>query len=538
MEPLTWFGDYASYFTLPMAILCALAVVSGATGMLLSITDSKPSRALFTTVGVMIGVLLIAALVIVYSWITVGFSGADLSLGSPFIKVFMVVAVIGTITAALCWVFGTFLEEPAAMLGGIFKWSLQLIGILAALWLVITVVFSLGGDLTSTLESRGIVAAIIMRLMPVWIALALTFGLSIYYKRRLGLYGKLFDSSIGMIGFGMVMFWVFAGIFGGAFDMLITHSVLDQISGMKNKVPGTPIASAAESGVYPYYLLGGDNLARDVFSRVIVGSWEVIKVAPFATLFAFMVGITLGLPAGYYGGRFDTFLSFLANLVLAFPVILLFFLLVTPEIVQTGVPVYLAGVLFLFPIIFLVVLWNSRYYTQPSKRNLYVGITLVIGIWLYLGIAWNADPLGLISFPPNLLVVFVSVVFVNSPTVFRIVRGLALDIKTRDYVAAAQTRGERPWYIMLWEILPNARGPLIVDFCLRIGYTTILLGTLGFFGLGLSPESPDWGSTINEGRKLLTIYLHPALPPALSLLSLVLGLNLLADGLREESLRD
>ena len=77
-----------------------------------------------------------------------------------------------------------------------------------------------------------------------------------------------------------------------------------------------------------------------------------------------------------------------------------------------------------------------------------------------------------------------------------------MDIKTRDYVAAAQTRGEGTWYIMLWEILPNARGPLIVDFCLRIGYTTILLGTLGFFGLGLESESPNWGATINEGRKI------------------------------------
>jgi peptide/nickel transport system permease protein len=144
----------------------------------------------------------------------------------------------------------------------------------------------------------------------------------------------------------------------------------------------------------------------------------------------------------------------------------------------------------------------------------------------------------LVDVPSNILIVFVSVVFVNAPTVFRIVRGLTLDIKTRDYVAAAQTRGERPWYIMLWEILPNARGPLIVDFCLRIGYTTILLGTLGFFGLGLSPESPDWGSTINAGRKLLTIAPHPAIVPALALMSLVLGLNLLADGLREESLRD
>ncbi len=68
--------------------------------------------------------------------------------------------------------------------------------------------------------------------------------------------------------------------------------------------------------------------------------------------------------------------------------------------------------------------------------------------------------------------------------------------------------------------------------------TTILLGTLGFFGLGVSPESPDWGSTINDGRRLLTVFPHAALVPALSLMSLVLGLNLLADGLREESLRD
>ena len=146
--------------------------------------------------------------------------------------------------------------------------------------------------------------------------------------------------------------------------------------------------------------------------------------------------------------------------------------------------------------------------------------------------------LDLFDISSGFLVVFVSVAFVNSITVFRIVRGLALDIQTRDYVAAAQTRGEGPWYIMLWEILPNARGPLIVDFCLRIGYTTILLGTLGFFGLGLPPESPDWGTTINDGRKLMQLYVHPVLPPAFALLTLVLGLNLLADGLREESLRD
>ena len=117
-------------------------------------------------------------------------------------------------------------------------------------------------------------------------------------------------------------------------------------------------------------------------------------------------------------------------------------------------------------------------------------------------------------------------------------RGLALDIKTRDYVAAGQTRNESPWYLMLWEILPNARGPLIVDACLRIGYTTILLGTLGFFGLGLSPESPDWGSMIDQNRSFLRIVPTIVLPQTIALALLVLGLNLLADGLREESLKD
>ncbi len=406
---------------------------------------------------------------------------------------------------------------------------------------LLVVAYLLAGAIMGA-HGAGIIGGISQQLVPVWLSLIALFVASITFKRRLGLYGKLFDSTIGMVGFALVMFWVFVGIYAG-FDMLITHDPLSQVSGMKNKGPGIPMRGATAEE-FQWYLLGGDNLARDVFSRVLSGATIVIAIAPLATLFAFMVGITLGLPAGYYGGKLDTFLSFLANLILAFPVILLFYLLVTPEIVQTGLPQFMAVVLFFFPLIFFAVLIHSRYRTQPGKNTLWLAVVLVPLFLLYMsaingeGTKVNIWPLDFFDIPPGILVVFVSVVFVNSPTVFRIVRGLAMDIKTRDYVAAAQTRGERPWYIMLWEILPNARGPLIVDFCLRIGYTTILLGTLGFFGLGLPPESPDWGSTINDGRKLLSIYLHPALPPAFALLTLVLGLNLLADGLREESLRD
>ncbi len=416
--------------------------------------------------------------------------------------------------------------------------------------IALVLVYLVGGVFMG--PAAGIFGGMAQQFLPVWIGLVVVFALSVTYKRKLGLYGKLFDSTVGMIGFAIVLFWVLTGIMGGVFDLLITHDSLSQVSGMKNKLPGTPLRGA-EEGDYQWFLLGGDNLARDVFSRLIKGSWVVVQIAPMATLFAFMVGITLGLPAGYYGGRLDTVLSFLANLILAFPVILLFYLLVTPEIVLTGIPNYMAVFLFVFPLIFVAILLNSRFYTQPSVRTPLLLVVLGVLGWLYLSLISSDGAIvetdtytipGLPAFldgfdlDAGILVVFVSVVFVNSPTVFRIVRGLALDIKTRDYVAAAQTRGEGPWYIMLWEILPNARGPLIVDFCLRIGYTTILLGTLGFFGLGLESESPDWGSTINAGRRLLALYPHAAIAPALALLSLVLGLNLLADGLREESLRD
>jgi peptide/nickel transport system permease protein len=437
----------------------------------------------------------------------------------------------------------TVVPSPAVWAKRLTLWSLfAVIGLVLA--------YIVGGILMPA-EGKGIFGRMATQLLPVWIALIVTFALSIAFKRHLGLYGHLFDNTVGMIGFGLVMFWVFTAIFadlrgfGIAIHVVTFDPIQDVISGMKNKPPGTPLPSPGE-GQYDYYLLGGDALARDVFSRMVMGARVVLTIAPLATLFAFMVGITLGVPAGYMGGWFDTILSFLANLVLAFPVILLFFLLVTPEIAAAGIPTYMAMVLFLFPLIFLIVLLNARYHTKPRMRTILLAIVAGIGGWLYLSLISQARTP--ISFLPEwidafdissgILIVFVSVVFVNSPTVFRIVRGLTLDIRSRDYVAAAQTRGEGPWYIMLWEILPNARGPLLVDFCLRIGYTTILLGTLGFFGLGLPPESPDWGTSINGGRGLLQFFPFPPLVPAVAIMSLVLGLNLLADGLREESLKD
>jgi len=376
----------------------------------------------------------------------------------------------------------------------------------------------------------NVVLGVIGRFWPVWLGLALVMGASFTYKKRLGLYGQLFDSGVGIVGVGICLFWLFTAIFAAT---VAPFDPLSQVPIMKDALPG-----AIEPASKLIYYFGGDKLARDVFSRMVFGSQIVLIIAPAATGFALMVGITLGLPAGYYGGRIDTVLSFLANLVLAFPVILLFYLLVTPGIMDTPIPYAMAGLFFMFPIIFFSVLFWTRYKNRPDRLYILLGLTLVIGGWVYAGLVFDADPFKVIHIDPNQLNIFVAVVFASSPGVFRIVRGLVMDIKTRDYVAAAQTRGESPWYIMLWEILPNARGPLIVDACLRIGYTTILLGTLGYFGLGLAPESPDWGTAIKDASRLLRSFIHPALPPTIALMSFVLGLNLLADSLREQSMKD
>ena len=375
-----------------------------------------------------------------------------------------------------------------------------------------------------------IILRALYQLLPVWLSLAVVLGAGFALRRKLGLFGHILETGPGLAGLLLVGFWLFSAIFA---KWIMLFDPLGQIADMKDALPG---AIEPTSGLP--YLFGGDKLARDVFGRVVAGSRIVLVIAPLATLLALSVGVALGLPAGYLGGRIDSFLSFLANLVLAFPIILLFYLLVSPGILETPIPYAMAAIFFLFPIVLLFILFYSGYKTRPLQLAIRLGLTAIVGGWLFATFVFDADPLGIIRVSPSTLNIFIAVALASGPGIFRIVRGLTLDIKSREYVFAAQTRGESPWYVMLWEILPNARGPLIVDSCLRIGYTTILLGALGYFGLGMPPESPDWGTMIKESSRFMRLFIHPALPPALAMMSFVLGLNLLADALREQSLRD
>jgi len=138
---------------------------------------------------------------------------------------------------------------------------------------------------------------------------------------------------------------------------------------------------------------------------------------------------------------------------------------------------------------------------------------------------------------PSATNVVIAITIAGAPGIARLVRSLTLDIRTREYIAAAKLRGENPFYIMFVEILPNARGPIIVDAMLRIGYAVFAIGTLGFLGVGLPPPAPDWGSMVAQGRLYIWINPWPVLWPSLAISSLVIGLNLFADGLREETMR-
>ena len=122
---------------------------------------------------------------------------------------------------------------------------------------------------------------------------------------------------------------------------------------------------------------------------------------------------------------------------------------------------------------------------------------------------------------------------VFAPLIARTVRAAALVEARKEYVQAAQLRGEGALYIMAVELLPNVRGPLIVEGTVRLGYAVFTSATLGFLGLGVQPPTPDWGLMVSENQALLTTAPWTVLFPALGIAWVVVAIGLAADGLKE-----
>lgn len=270
-------------------------------------------------------------------------------------------------------------------------------------------------------------------------------------------FAPLLESAPAMTGIALVAFWVLAAI--------LTPWI----------APYPPNASDLMALAHPTpsaaHWLGTDHLGRDILSRVLWGTRTVLTVAPIAVLGATAMGSLVGLTAGYYRGLIDLVITRISDIVLSFPVIILYMI--------------------------ILAIYGS------SALNIIAVITLT-----------------------------------KAPIIARIVRGITLELREREYVAAAKMRGESALYVMIVEILPNARGPLIVEMCLRMGYTIITIGVLGFLGIGLPPPDPDWGGMVKDTYSMMSVWPHMSLIPCAVISSLVIGFNLLSIGLREIGLRD
>lgn len=214
------------------------------------------------------------------------------------------------------------------------------------------------------------------------------------------------------------------------------------------------------------HLMGTDGLGRDVFSRVLYASQISISVGILAMFSAAVIGMTLGLAAGYSGGWLDTLLMRLTDTLLSFPQLL------------------------------LIVTLTSLYGRSPTGLIVTLGMT-----------SW-----GLTA---------------------RVVRGLVLSIKQREYVMAARAMGSSHIGILFRHILPHILPIVVVETAMRSSWVILLEGSLSFLGLGIQPPDPTWGNMIAEGGLLLRRAWWISFFPGVLLFLCSLTFNFVGDSLRD-----
>jgi peptide/nickel transport system permease protein len=219
-------------------------------------------------------------------------------------------------------------------------------------------------------------------------------------------------------------------------------------------------------GPSAHHLLGTDQLGRDVFSRLLYGLRNDLRIAFIAVISPFCIGVVLGSISGYFGGWVDVVIMRLVDIVVAFP----FYVLIIALVFVLG----------------------------PGTRSIYIAITLV----------------GWVSYA-------------------RIIRGEILVAKRQDYVLAAQSGGLSAVRIMAKHLVPNVITQAIIYAMSDIVQDILAIVTLGYFGLGVPPPTPDLGSMINDGQNFLTTHWQLTTFPGLVVVVVGLSLSLIGDGLAD-----
>lgn len=248
-----------------------------------------------------------------------------------------------------------------------------------------------------------------------------------------------------------------------------------------------PKALQPPSWEHPF---GTDHLGRDVFLRIVYASRTSLVVGLSVVAIGLSLGTLLGLLAGYLGGWWDTVISRLTDIMLAFP-----FLLLAIAVSATVGPLmreHLQNLLI-----------NSGVFTDTSVPTF------------------------------SMLPVILALGFATFPSYTRLVRGSVLALKEEQFVDAARGVGVKAPSIMMQHILPNLFGTLLVYGTLRISVAILAESGLSFLGLGAQPPEPTWGNMLSDGREYLLFYGWLPLFPGLAILFTVLGFNFLGDGLRD-----
>lgn len=197
------------------------------------------------------------------------------------------------------------------------------------------------------------------------------------------------------------------------------------------------------------------------------------------------------------------------------------------------------------------VLYGGRYALTVSFAATACAVALgtVVGCAAALRGGWFDDALmrvldAILAIPPILAllvvvtvlgagpaVIVLAVTIVYAPQVVRVVRAAALGVAPLDYVTAARARGERTVAILVREVLPNIANVVCVEFAMRASWVVLLISSLSFLGFGANPPTPDWGLMVSENRTAMVVVPWATLAPIVALATLVVGLNLSADGL-------